>query len=115
MPLNPSAAASDRRRQPNRRPSTNFSFELGGQNYHATVSYFPDGALAELFLSAEKRDSASDVAARDCAVAISIGLQFGVPLDVIRRALMRDARGGPSGPAAFVLDRVAEEMPGGAE
>jgi hypothetical protein len=100
---------SERRRLANRRDCEGFDFELGGQRYHATVSRFGDGSPAEIFLNAEKRDSASDIAARDCAVAISIGLQFGVPVDVIRKALMRDTRGGPSGPAAFVLDTLVSE------
>jgi hypothetical protein len=98
-----------RRPLPNRRESEGFDFELGGQQFHATVGRFPDGTLAEIFLNAAKFNSAADVAARDAAVAISLGLQYGVPLDVLRKALMRDARGGPAGPAAYVLDRMAAD------
>jgi len=36
-------------------------------------------------------------------------LQWGVPLDVIRGALMRDARGRASGPLGVVLDQLAQE------
>jgi hypothetical protein len=36
-------------------------------------------------------------------------LQYGVPLDVIRHALMRDGRGKPSGPLGVVLDQIAGE------
>jgi hypothetical protein len=96
-----------RRRLNNRRECVSFDFELGGQYFHATVGCFPDGAPAEIFLNAAKFNSAADIAARDAAVAISIGLQYGVPADVLRK--MRDARGAPSGPAAYVLDLVAAE------
>jgi hypothetical protein len=100
---------SERRRLANRRDCEGFTFELGGQRYHATVSRFPDGQPAEIFLSAAKADSTADIVARDSAVAVSLALQFGAPADVIRKALMRDTRGGPSGPAAYVLDVVVAE------
>src|SRR5258708_31549207 len=45
--------------------------------------------------------------ASDAAVVASIALQYSVPLDVIRGALMRDPRGKPSGPLGVVLDRLA--------
>jgi hypothetical protein len=41
------------------------------------------------------------------AVVCSLELQHGVPLDTIRRALMRDARGHASGPLATALDKLA--------
>ncbi len=99
----------DRRRLPNRRASESFNFEVGGQRYHATIG-FHDGAAAEIFVDGEKPNSAADVSARDCAVAISIGLQYGVPLEVIRRALMRDSHGRPNGPCGVVLDQLAAEV-----
>jgi hypothetical protein len=98
-----------RRRLPDRRECEGFDFELGGQQFHATVGRFPDGAPAEIFLNAAKFNSAADVAARDAAVAINIALQHDVPANVLRKALMRDAQGGPAGPAAFVLDRIAPD------
>jgi hypothetical protein len=104
-----------RQRLANRRECMGFTFELGGQRYHATVSRFPDGRPAEIFLSAAKADSTADIVARDSAVAVSLALQYGVPADIIRKALMRDTRGGPSGPAAYVLDVVVAEKTGGAE
>jgi hypothetical protein len=98
---------TERTQLPNRRGSMNFSFELGTFSYVATVSYFPDGRPAEIFLSNGKAGSGSDTNARDSAVVASLALQYGVPLDVIRRALMRDAQGRPSGPLAEALDLIA--------
>jgi hypothetical protein len=36
----------------------------------------------------------------------SIALQHGVPVDVIRKALMRDSEGRASGPLAAALDKL---------
>jgi hypothetical protein len=104
-----SAGSAGRRRLHDRHECVGLDFELGGMAYHATVSRFPDGQPGEVFINAAKSDSTADIVARDSAVAVSLALQFGCPIDVLRLALMRDSRGGPSGPAAFVLDAIASE------
>ena len=48
--------------------------------------------IAEVFLQSHKPACQSDANARDSAIAASLALQFGCPLDVLRRALLRDAR-----------------------
>jgi hypothetical protein len=45
------------------------------------------------------------------AVIASIALQHGVPLETIRRALLRDPRGQPSSPLGAALDLIAEAAP----
>jgi hypothetical protein len=97
-----------RTRLPNRRASESFSLECNGLRYVATISRFPDGTLAEIFLSNHKSNSAADTNARDAAVVCSIALQHGVPLDTIRHALLRDPRGVPSSPLGVALDLIAE-------
>ncbi|HMA70856.1 MAG TPA: hypothetical protein VKP67_05115 [Xanthobacteraceae bacterium] len=47
--------------------------------------------------------------ASDSAVLCSIALQHGVPVETLRRALMRDSQGKPSGPFGMVLDQLAKE------
>jgi hypothetical protein len=96
-----------RQRLPNRRGSTTFDFEVVGLLYTATVSYFADGGIAELFLSNHKNGSAADTAARDAAVAFSIAVQHGADPEVIRRALSRNGDGTASGPLAAALDIIA--------
>jgi hypothetical protein len=97
-----------RRRLPDRRPSTSFQFECGGLRYTATISRFEDGQLGEIFLTNHKANSAADTNARDGAVVCSLALQYGAPLDVLRKALSRDSRGGASGPLATALDIIAD-------
>jgi DNA repair exonuclease SbcCD ATPase subunit len=98
--------AGERRRLPNRRGSVSFDIEVNGRKYRCTYSLFKDGTLAEIFLSNNKAGSDSDTAARDSAVVCSIALQFGVPAETIRRALMRDSRGRPNGPLGAALDPI---------
>jgi ribonucleoside-diphosphate reductase alpha chain len=98
-----------RQRLDNRRFSETFDLEVNGRKYRCSFSRFSDGRLAEIFLSNNRVNSDSDTAAKDSAVVCSIALQFGVPVDVIRKALMRDSAGRPSGPLGVALDFLAED------
>jgi hypothetical protein len=100
-------SAGVRERLPNRREATTFDVEADGLRYRATIGRYADGRLAEIFLVNHTAGSQAGIMASDAAVVASIALQYGVPLDVIRGALMRDPRGKPSGPLGVVLDRLA--------
>jgi hypothetical protein len=47
----------------------------------------------------------------DAAVLFSIARQYGAPLEVLQKALMRDASGKASGPLAAAIDLIAEMQP----
>jgi hypothetical protein len=100
-----------RARLPNRRASTSFGLEVAGLRYTCTFSRFADGRVGEVFLNNHKSNSASDSNARDSAIVCSLALQHGVPLETIRRALLRDSHGRPSTPLGCALDRIADETP----
>ncbi|EJW11720.1 hypothetical protein A33M_2917 [Rhodovulum sp. PH10] len=93
---------------PNRRASETFDLEVAGLTYTATISRFDDGRPGEVFITSNKTGSAADTAARDAAIVASIAMQYGAPVDVIRRALCRDSSGRANGPLGVVLDLVAE-------
>jgi hypothetical protein len=95
---------SERARLPNRRLSETFELEVSGLKYTCTISRRADGALAELFLSNHKTNSAADTSARDAAITFSIAIQHGADPEVIRKALCRDSQGRASGPLAEALD-----------
>ena len=97
-----------RRRLANRHASENFSFELGGLRFTATVSRFPDGKVAELFLNNHKSGNHSDIIARDAAIILSFALQYGADIEAIRKALCRDAVGHALGPVGTALDLIAD-------
>jgi hypothetical protein len=95
-----------RRKLPDRRPSTTFDFRCNSLAYSATVSRYPSGDLAEIFITNTKVGSDSDAAAKDSAVVCSLALQHGVPLETIRKALLRDPRGVASSPLGVALDLI---------
>lgn len=96
-----------RERLPDRRLCETFAFEHGGMKYTASIALYGDGRLAEIFISNHKTGSDTDAAAKDSAVVCSIALQHGVPIETIRKALLRDARGNPASPLGAALDIVA--------
>ena len=104
--------STQRRRLPNRRASENFDLESQDLRFTCTASRFADGTLAEIFLTNHRAGSQAGINAQDAAVVASIALQFGVPLEVIRRALMRDSQGRASGPLAEALDAIADSSKG---
>jgi len=79
---------------------------MTGLKYKATVGYFPDGRLAELFVSNHKAGNASDVAARDAGILVSLCLQHGCDVATISRALSRNSDGSASGVIGAVLDKI---------
>jgi len=99
---------SQRQRLMNRRPSETFGFRWRGMDYTATTGRFPDGRLAEIFLSGGKMNTDSDAIARDGGVVASIALQFGAEVETLRRALLRDSRGVAASPLGTALDLIAE-------
>jgi hypothetical protein len=98
-----------RERLPNRRASETFNLECNGLRYTATIGRFADGRLAEIFLTNHKAGSQADANARDSAVVCSLALQFGVPLETIRGAVLRDSYGHASTPLGAALDAIAEQ------
>jgi len=106
--INPSQGARKpdgaRQKLSDRRASENFTFEVSGLRYTATVSRFADGRMAELFLNNHKFGNQSDTNARDAAILLSFALQFGADAEEIRKALCRDGQGQALGPAGAALD-----------
>ncbi|MGW4422688.1 vitamin B12-dependent ribonucleotide reductase [Streptosporangium sp. NPDC004631] len=70
-----------RRRMPNQRPGTTTRFTVGGAKGYMTASSYPDDGLGEVFLKMSKQGSTLAGVMDAFSVAISIGLQYGVPLD----------------------------------
>ena len=96
-----------RRPLADRRICETFEIEVGGLRYSATVGRYADGAIGEIFLQNHKPGSQSDSNARDAAVAASLALQFGCPLETLQRALLRDSHGRPSTPLGAAIGIIA--------
>jgi hypothetical protein len=100
-----------RERLPDRRRNESFNIEAGGLRYTATIGYFADGRIGEIFLNNHKAGSGADTNARDAAIVTSIAIQSGADIDTIRKALCRDSQGRPTGALGTVLDLLAAEQP----
>ncbi|MGK5739064.1 vitamin B12-dependent ribonucleotide reductase [Micromonospora sp. URMC 103] len=70
-----------RKRLPKKRPSQTISFSVGGAEGYLTASSYPDDGLGEVFLKMSKQGSTLAGVMDAFSVAISIGLQYGVPLE----------------------------------
>ncbi|MEV4655712.1 vitamin B12-dependent ribonucleotide reductase [Micromonospora sp. NPDC049301] len=70
-----------RNRLPKKRPSETVSFSVGGAEGYLTASSYPDDGLGEVFLKMSKQGSTLAGVMDAFSVAISIGLQYGVPLE----------------------------------
>ncbi|NBU57227.1 MAG: vitamin B12-dependent ribonucleotide reductase, partial [Actinobacteria bacterium] len=79
----PVAAAAEpvRKRLPKSRPSTTTSFSVGGAEGYMTAGAYADGALGEVFLKLGKQGSTLAGVMDAFSIAVSIGLQYGVPLE----------------------------------
>ncbi len=69
-----------RRRLPKSRPSRTTSFSVGGAEGYMTSGSYPDDGLGEVFLKLGKQGSTLAGVMDAFSIAVSIGLQYGVPL-----------------------------------
>jgi membrane-bound lytic murein transglycosylase B len=104
-----------RRVLPQRRYAETFDLrhrtETGDQSYSISVGYFADDLTpAEIFINGAKVGSGVEAVARDGAVLMSIALQYGVPLDVMRGAITRERGDAPSSIVGAVLDLLAHHQ-----
>ena len=70
-----------RRRLPKRRTSQTTSFAVGGAEGYLTAGTYDDGNLGEIFLKFGKQGSTLAGVMDAFSIAVSIGLQYGVPLE----------------------------------
>ena len=70
-----------RRRLPRSRPSITTKFEVADAEGYITASSYPDDGLGEIFLKTSKQGSTLAGIMDAFSIAISIGLQYGVPLE----------------------------------
>jgi ribonucleoside-diphosphate reductase alpha chain len=70
-----------RRRLPKSRPAQTTSFSVAGAEGYMTAGAYADGALAEVFLKLGKQGSTLAGVMDAFSIAVSVGLQYGVPLE----------------------------------
>src|SRR5437588_3955315 len=70
-----------RKRLPKVRPSQTVSFAVAGAEGYMTAGSYPDDGLGEVFIKMSKQGSTLAGVMDAFSIAISIGLQYGVPLE----------------------------------
>jgi ribonucleotide reductase alpha subunit len=70
-----------RRRLPKQRPATVTRFSVAGAEGYMTASSYPDDGVGEVFLKLGKQGSTLAGVMDAFSVAISVGLQYGIPLE----------------------------------
>ena len=74
------AVKPHRRRLPSERAAVTHKFEISGHEGYITVGLYPDGQPGEIFLKMAKEGSTVSGLMDTYATAISLALQYGVPL-----------------------------------
>jgi ribonucleoside-diphosphate reductase alpha chain len=72
---------NERRRLPNRRKGYTQKAVVGGHKVYLRTGEYEDGSLGEMFIDMHKEGAAFRSLMNNFAIAISIGLQYGVPLE----------------------------------
>ncbi|MBV9967945.1 MAG: vitamin B12-dependent ribonucleotide reductase, partial [Alphaproteobacteria bacterium] len=75
------AAKAERRALPHRRKGYTQKARVGGHKIYLRTGEYEDGSLGEVFIDMHKEGSAFRSLMDSFAIAISLGLQYGVPLE----------------------------------
>jgi ribonucleoside-diphosphate reductase alpha chain len=76
-------AKPDRRRLPDEREAITHKFSIAGHEGYVTVGKYEDGSPGELFIVMSKEGSVVSGLLDSFATAVSLALQYGVPLQVL--------------------------------
>jgi ribonucleoside-diphosphate reductase alpha chain len=108
----------ERERMPDRRKGYTQKAVVGGHKVYLRTGEYDDGRLGEIFIDMHKEGAALRSFINNFAIAVSLGLQYGVPLDEYVDAFTF-TRFEPSGPvqgndsikyATSILDYVFREL-----
>ena len=111
-------ARAERRRLPGRRKGYTQKAIVGGHKVYLRTGEYQDGAIGEIFVDMHKEGAAFRSLMNNFAIAVSIGLQYGVPLEEFVEAFTF-TRFEPAGPvrgnaaiknATSILDYIFREL-----
>jgi ribonucleoside-diphosphate reductase alpha chain len=109
---------AERQRLPNRRKGYTQKAVVGGHKVYLRTGEYEDGRIGEIFIDMHKEGAAFRSLMNNFAIAVSIGLQYGVPLEEFVEAFTF-TRFEPNGPvqgndtiknATSILDYVFREV-----
>jgi hypothetical protein len=98
-----------RKRLHNRRQYELIYSPFRGCHYILTLSRFPTGDVAEIFVCPGRPGSDAAADANDAAIVISLSVQHGMPLEALRRSISRIEGNEAASTAGAVPDILAAE------
>lgn len=102
---------TDRETLPNVRGGETVEFDIYGITFVGRGNFYPDGRLAEVFLTGGKTGTQLQIAMQDSAVAASLALQHGCPVETLHHAFLRTDSGEPAGPLGRLFDILVGRKP----
>lgn len=100
-----------RTRLPDRRAAETVDLTLGAFTWRISPGYHRDGTLGEIFIEVDKSGTELAHLAHDGAVAASLALQYGCPVDVLKSAFIADENGAAAGLLGKAIAAVPERGP----
>lgn len=114
---------SGRRRLANRRSHETIAVEMLGQRFKIGLGRYTEmrridgtlslevtgvGPIGEIFINAQKPNSALDVFCGDSAILLSLLIQCGFPIETIYHSMKKDPDGSPSSPLGYAARLLIE-------
>jgi adenosylcobalamin-dependent ribonucleoside-diphosphate reductase len=96
LPKKEDAEPRGRMKLPAKRRGFTAKAKIEGRSIFLRTGEYEDGRLGEIFLNMDREGSLTSLALNALAIAVSLGLQHGVPLDEFTDAFL-DMAGGPMG------------------
>lgn len=100
---------------PQRRMAETFTHSFGGEKYHVTVGYYPNGLPGEIFINRIRDKAAAKLGeqlegvCRDGSILLSLALQHGVDLETIIHAITRNEAGEAQTIIGEIIDQLKEK------
>jgi len=99
---------NEREALPARRIAISWSMRFYNREFAITAGLYPDGRIGEVFAMSDKIGSEMQALTRDGAILISLALQFGCPLDIMRHAISRNPDNTASSFVGALLDELVQ-------
>lgn len=103
-------AARERKPLPDRRTGYTRKIAAGGDEAYLHTGEYADGRLGEVFIDMHREDAAFRALMDEFSGAVSLGLQYGVPLEEFVEAFIRDDGERAERNPAAILDAVFRDL-----
>jgi len=97
---------TSRTRLPNRRYHETFSLKHWGLTHKIGLGRSAAGQIQEVFINCGRTGEQAETLARDSAILLSLALQYGIPIEAMKKSITRNVDGSPTGPIGAIIDML---------